>query len=172
MSRHLALSVFRLNPFSCHTPATNHIILLLSFLERPSICNILPQEKFLYLVLISFSLKILLKYFVFQYHCICLSLSLSFLSILCSSSFNSTIQLLTLVLIFCHSQHCVIGPSIFKHIFRYQCFKICLTHSLPRSDWSAVVSCAFKQMQLHFPLLYLFQAMHYPCQCKRSLNST
>jgi hypothetical protein len=40
------LSTFRLTPLSCHVPAVNHVIPLLSFLEQHSMYNFLSQEKF------------------------------------------------------------------------------------------------------------------------------
>jgi hypothetical protein len=42
---HLPLRTFRLTPLSCHIPAINHAILLLSFLEH-SLYSFLPKEKF------------------------------------------------------------------------------------------------------------------------------
>jgi hypothetical protein len=78
------------------------------------------MSSFLGTVLMSFALTALLKYFIFQYHYISLSLSLLFISsytlvfflhtnanpLLCNSSFNYTVHLLTLICLFCPSYPC------------------------------------------------------------------
>jgi hypothetical protein len=42
---HLFLSAFFLTPSNCHTPANNHAIPLLSFLEHHSTCNFLHLKN-------------------------------------------------------------------------------------------------------------------------------
>jgi hypothetical protein len=115
---HLPLSAFRLTPFSCHIPAINHVIPLLSFLEHHSIYDFLPQEKLNSL----YSVNELLSGNFANIFCLSISLHLSFTNlnisfqlysclflytnanpILCSSSFTSIAQLFIATLHFCHS---------------------------------------------------------------------
>ena len=71
---HLLLFAFFLTPFNCHTPANNHAIPLLSFLEHHSMYNFLPHKKLnsLYIFKELFSGNFANKF------CLSVSLHLSF----------------------------------------------------------------------------------------------
>jgi hypothetical protein len=100
------------------------------------------RSSFLDIVLMSFSLIILLNIFfpislrlsftifvtVLKLHSYCF-VHTNANPILYSSSFNSTAQLLTFILLpFCHPYHCCNGPSISQHTIRYHYYTTCPLH--------------------------------------------
>ena len=114
---HLPLSVFCLTPLSCYTPASNHTIPFLSFLQHQSMYSFLLQETFISLYSVnelfsenfakifylSVSLHLSLTVFISVKLQSCCFLHMNASSILYSSSFISIIKLPTLIFVFCHS---------------------------------------------------------------------
>ena len=116
---------------SIATPASSHAVPLPSLLEHHSMHNLLPQEKFIsrykvneffsdsFAKIFCLSLSLHRSFTIFvilvRLHYCCF-VHTNAVPVLYSDSFNSIVQLLTIILLPLNSCHCYTGASISKHI--------------------------------------------------------
>ena len=192
LTGHLPSSLFLLIPFNYHAPAGNYAVSRLSFLERHSINKLVPQDKFISRYCVNelcsdsfakiFHLPISLhqSFTIFvislKLHSCCF-LHTNANPVLYNSSFNYTVQLLTLICLLCPSRHrftgflypdtwsstCIVRPLHFHlllslSLYQGESQQIHWLHNSVHPSFSCKVCCEsyqIRSMPHHMPTLQL-----------------